>query len=477
MIRPNFFVGAAALFLGMSALAGCASYTARPIAPAATAASLERRSLDDPALSQFLNSVAPEPSVPNGTTGWDLSRLTLASLYFHPDLEVSRARLALAKAGVTTARQIPNPTLSLSPTIHTVITDPSPWTAGFLVNFVVEVFGKREARTAQAVALVEAARQDIATASWQVRSHVRSGLLDLWAAEGRRRFIERRLQVQGELVTLLERRFASGEIAAIDVARERINLNQLRLSARQTDKQAAEARASLATAIGVPVRAIETVTLNFAALDNPPATPATGELAGSLRAKALQERPDVLASLAEYEAAQAALRLQVAKQYPDLNIGPGYEYDQGDNLYTFGISLELPIFNQNQGPISEAEARRREAAAKFIALQARIIGDMDRASAGYRAALTTLATADTLRQSQLRQRQQIDRAFRLGEVDRSATLTAELEMVIVEASRFDAVVQQREALAALEDALQQPMFDAGSLYLRPPEKEPGRPAP
>jgi outer membrane protein TolC len=464
MIRSSFSLGAAAaLFLGASVLPGCASYTAKPIAPAETAAALERRTLDDPTLSLFIGSVAPEQSTSNSAAEWGLSRLTLASLYFHPDLEVSRARLALAKAGVTTARQLPNPTLGLSPTNHTVITDPSPWTVGFLVGFIVETFGKREARTAQALSLVEAARQDIATASWQVRGRVRSALLDLWAAEGRGRFIERRQGLQEQIVALLERRFASGEIAAIDVARERITLNQLRLSARQTDKQAAEARASLATAIGVPVRAIEAVTLNFAAFDNPPALPSPAELAGPLRGKALQERADILGSLAEYEAAQTALRLQIAKQYPDLNIGPGYAYDQGDNLYAFEISLELPLFNQNQGPIGEAEARRREAAAKFIALQARIIGDMDRATAGYRAALTTVATADTLRQSQLRQRQQIDRAFRLGEVDRSATLTAELEMVIVESSRFDAVVQQREALAALEDALQQSMFDTGRL--------------
>ncbi|MBS0537833.1 MAG: TolC family protein [Proteobacteria bacterium] len=467
MARPQFYLRVGVLGPVLAGvLAGCASYTSKPIVPAETAASLERRTLDAPALSQFINSVAQENASAGSAVNWDLSKLTLAALYFHPDIEVSRARFALAKAGVTTARQIPNPTLSLTPTNHTVITEPSPWTVGFLINFVVEAFGKREARTAQALALVEAARQDIATASWQVRGRVRSGLLDLWAAEGRRRFIGRRQGLQEQIVALLERRFSSGEIAAIDVARERINLNQLRLSVRQAERQAAEARASLATGIGVPVRAIETVTLNFTTFDSPLMVPDATELAGPLRRKALQERADVLGALAEYEAAQAALRLEVAKQYPDLNIGPGYTYDQGDNLYTLGISLELPIFNQNQGPISQAEARRRETAAQFIALQARIIGDIDRATASFRASLTTLATADVLRQSQLRQQQQINRAFRLGEVDRLATLTAELEVVIVESSRFDAVVQQREALASLEDALRQPMF-SGAFYLAP----------
>lgn len=78
-------------------------------------------------------------------------------------------------------------------------------------------------------------------------------------------------------------------------------------------------------------------------------------------------------------------------------------------------------------------------------------------------------TADVLRLSQMRQQQQITRSYRLGEVDRSAPPTAELQLIIVESSRFDAVVQLREVLAALEDPLQQSLFDAGALYIQEPD--------
>ncbi len=180
----------------------------------------------------------------------------------------------------------------------------------------------------------------------------------------------------------------------------------------------------------------------------------------------------MLGLLAEYEATQSALRLQIAKQFPDITLGPGYTYDQGFDLYTFGLSVELPIFNQNQGPIAEAEARRKEAAARFVALQAKIIGDIDRAIASYRGGTRAVATADTLVQSQIRRRQQIDRAFRLGEVDRLAVLTTDLEQAVIELARFEAIVQQREALALIEDALQHSMFDGSGLYIRLPEKMP-----
>jgi hypothetical protein len=54
---------------------------------------------------------------------------------------------------------------------------------------------------------------------------------------------------------------------------------------------------------------------------------------------------------------------------------------------------------------------------------------------------------------------QIASQFRVGQVDRVTLVTAELEAAATGLSRFDAVVRQRQAIGALEDALQQPLFD------------------
>jgi outer membrane protein, heavy metal efflux system len=128
-----------------SLLAGCASYTPKPIVPTNTAAALERRTLDEPRLSQFI--AAASPTYVGGVRTWDISTLTLAALYYHPEVEISRIRLALAKAGIVTAGQIPNPNVSIAPGSGILAAEaPSPLTIGFLINFVIETFGKREAR-------------------------------------------------------------------------------------------------------------------------------------------------------------------------------------------------------------------------------------------------------------------------------------------------------------------------------------------
>lgn len=434
-----------------------------------TATALEQRTLADPTLARFISDVLPDRAADAGAT-WDLSTLTLAALYFHPEMEVSRAKLALAKAGVKTARQTPNPTLSFQPGQYPALIDASAWTIGVIVNFVLETAGKREKRIEMARNLVEAARQDVATAAWQVRDGVRSALLDLWAAERRRTLVEGRQAAQVlQIVALLEGRFSAGDASALDVARERISLSQATMALRDSERQAADARARLATAVGVPVRAFEAVSFSLSIFDQPIGVPEGTELtANSLRRRALQERTDVLGLLAEYEASQSEVRLQIAKQFPDVTLGPGYTYDQGFDLYSLSPNVELPIFNQNQGPIAEAEARRKGAGARFVALQGKVIGEIDRARAAYLAAIRTVATADVMLGDQERQRQRIERSYRLGETDRLAPLAANVEYALVELARFEAVVQQREALASMEDALQYSMYDASSLYIRLP---------
>lgn len=461
--------------LGGSFLVACAPYEAKPIAPEKTASVLERRTLSEAQLLRFM--AAASPAYANGVIAWNISTLTLAALYYHPEIDISRNRLALAQAGIITAKQVPNPTFTLSPGSGILAAEaPSAMTVGLLISFVIETFGKREIRADLARNITEAARQDLATAAWQVRGGVRTAMLDLWTSEGRLKLSIQRRGLQERIVALLERRFTAGETSALDVARERINLSQITIASRDAERQADEARARLAAAIGIPVRAIAQTKIGLEAFETPLVVPDLQDISeGALRQKALLERSDVLGLLAEYEASQAALRLEIAKQYPNISVGPGYAYDQGDNLYNFELSFELPVFNQNQGPIAEAQARRKEAASRFLAFQAKIIGDIDRAIASYRGAMRTLATANTLVRSQVDRRRQLDRAFQMGEVDRLAPLTADLEQEVVQLARYEAVIQQREAMALLEDALQRALYDAGDSFIRLPERPLGRP--
>ncbi len=450
-------------------LGGCASYKPEPISASRSAKALEERSLADPQLDQFIAIALGDDRNKADFASWDLPKLTLAAIYYHPDLDIARSRLAAARAGVITARRIPNPSLGVGFTYNSSVTTPTPWTIGAAVNFLIETFGRRQHRTAEAQALAQAARADLATAGWQVRRRVRTALLSLWAAEQRLRLTRRRLDLQDQLAGLLERRFAVGEASSLDLTRERINRNQASLALRDAQGQRAGALVRLAAAIGVPVSALDRVKLDLDTFDQPARAPAAAT--GELHREALLERTDVQGLLAEYAATQSALQLQIASQYPNLNLGPGYTYDQGDHKYNLELAAELPIFNQNQGPIAQALAGRNEVAARFVALQAQILAAVDVALANYRAATRSVATADELLGGARSRREQILRSFQAGQVDRPTLVAAELELAAIELSRLDALQQQRQALGALEDSVQQPQFPSpGRLVV--PEQNP-----
>ena len=337
----------------------------------------------------------------------------------------------------------------------------SPWFPGLSFDVPIETAGKRAKRISRAEHLAEAARLNIATAAWQVRSTLRAALIDASTAERRRTLLQQQFDAQQAIARLLEQRLAVGNASALDVSLARVP--QIRLQADLSDARrvAAESRARLAEAIGVPLRGIETLSVQYPL--SPEAAPRpTSEDA---RRGALQHRADILSSLAAYEASQANLQVEIARQYPDLHLGSGYQWDQGENKWNLALSLELPIFNRNQGPIAEAQARRKEAAAQLLALQAKVVGGIDRATAAQLATHEQFAESERVREALRDRLKLVEARLAAGGADQLEFQTAKTELSASELTLLDAEVKGAQAAGQLEDALQIP-FQALSVIER-----------
>ena len=441
-------------------LAGCARFESHPISPANNAAQLDARRLDDAGLKKFLERNLVHDLETWPPKAWDFKTLTLAAFYFNPSLDVARAQWSATQAGVRTAGGRPNPTLNLTPGYDfSAASGLSPWIPFFSVDVPVETAGKRGRRIAKAEHLSESSRLNIATVAWQVRRNVRGGLLDFNAAGRRAALLENQMRVQEKIVSLLEQRLAVGAISRPDLTVARIALNKTRLDSGDARSKRADARARLAETLGVGASALEGVELSPDFADR-----SVDELTSAdARRVALQGRSDVLSALGDYAAAEAELRLQIAKQFPDVHLSPGYQYDQGDNKWTLGIVLELPLLNQNQGPIAEARARRDEAAARFTELQAKVIGEIDRAGAAYRATRAQLTTTDALLAAAQQQQQSAEAQLKAGAADPLDRLSAEFELGVAALTKLDGQTTLQQSLGALEDALQQPIDSAGRM--------------
>jgi len=376
-------------------------------------------------------------------------------------MEIARARVGEAQAAVVTAGARPNPGLSVAPGI------PSPYLFSVDLAVPIETAGKRGHRIESARSLEHAARFDLADSAWKIRSGVRLALLNYLLASRTLDLLRSEEQVRGDQVNILQQRFSVGEIPRPEVDLSRIELSKTHLAISTAEGRLAGAKATLAASIGIPVGSLQGLDFSWSDLDSPPNAESLSP--EQIQREAVLNRLDVRRSLAQYAAAEADLQLEISKQYPDIQIGPGYTYEEKNNFFTLGLSTTLPIFNRNQGPIAEAEARRKESAAAFLEKQAQVIAGSERALALYIAALKELAEADqSLHRLQDAQLQMMQQAVRLGEEDRLALSGVRIESSVVTRTRLDALARVQSALGELEDAVQRPL-DPGDAFSITPE--------
>jgi cobalt-zinc-cadmium efflux system outer membrane protein len=432
------------------AAGACVRYHARPISAPLSADAFESRRLDAPDLAAFVASTMGLDTWP--PPAWDLHALTMAAVYYHPDLDIARAQWAAAEAGRRTAGERPNPTGSILMGYNatTPASEAAPWIP--------------EAH------LSDAARLNIISAAWAVRSRLRVSYLELYAAERSSAIFRRLLEVEEAGLRILEAQLAIGEVSPAVVTQARIERDQTRLSQLEAAARLARARAALASALGLPGPALEGIGFPFDDLSGPlPDVPAR-----DARRQALLHRADVLAALSEYAARDASLRLELARQYPDIDLSPDYQLDQTDSKWTLGLSLILPLLNRNRGPIAEAEARRTESAARFEALQAGVIGEIEAAVDALKTAADKDRTAAGM-QASLERREAVAKAqFEAGEISRLELLGVEMELARAALARLEAMAQARRAAGDLEDAMQSPL-DLEAWTLKTPDRT-SRPA-
>jgi outer membrane protein, heavy metal efflux system len=441
--------------IALAGLAGCARFHPRPIAPSETAANLDARSLDAPAFREFLEKNLRRQFDAWPPRSWDFEMLNLAALYYHPSLDVARAQWQVALGGNKTAAARPNPTVTVEPGYDFNYTGLSPWLPLITFDLPLETAGKRGYRKSRAQRLSESARLNIATAAWQVRGNLRASLIDFTAARQREQLLQEQLSFQEKIVQSLEQRAQAGALSRSELTLVRIALEKIRLDLTDAQRQNAEARIRVADAIGVSAKALEGLDLAYDLSDRPAV--ASDLTTAEAREQALQGRADILAALAEYAASQSALQLEIAKQYPDIHLGPGYQYDHGEHTFTFALTAELPVLNQNQGPIAEAAARRAESAARFIALQAKVITEIDRAVAAYRVTQNNLSTLEFLATAQERQYETVVAQVRAGAADPLDLVNSQIELGASKLVQLDGRVRFQQAFAALEDAVQRPI--------------------
>jgi cobalt-zinc-cadmium efflux system outer membrane protein len=444
---------------------GCSYPQPEPLDPKKSEAEFRARTLEDDGLRRFIDANPGFNTPPFPPSSWDLGALTGVAFFYQPELDLARARLGLARAAGITAGMWPNPVAALDlEKVTNAAAGVQPWIYGFNLSLPLDTLWKRGYKIEEAERQSDAALLALAETGWRVRSRVRAALAEHLFALGEldlRRFEE---TVRVEIVAALERKLALGEIFRLDVDAAQGDLSNARIAIHTAEGHVSESRALLGGALGVPQAALRGKAFAWPGLENPP--PLASLSLETAQSAGLLNRIDLRGLLAEYEAAEAALKREVASRYPDLSLAPGFLSDQGDKKFTLGLSFTIPILNQNEGPIAEADARRKHVAARFYQLQANAIGEVESGSERYRTALAELGEAEKTLASIDRREKATQRAIELKELDKTALAGLHLERVQAQAARLSALKRAQDALGSLEDAVQRPL-GAGSATPEP----------
>lgn len=433
-------------------------YRPQSLSPQATAEQFAARSPHAPSVRAFLeqNGVRVE-QWPLRT--WDVTELTLLALHFHPDLEAARANVAVFQAALDAAAIPAAPSAIPQVERHSrADTGQSHWTYGMALEIPVTSPEKGAARMEQARARLDSARVSADAMAWQVASRLRRRLVDALVADRATDLAERERRIAAAETESAERSLDAGAGTSTAVTEARRKLDQASLAQVGARARADRSRVLLAEAIGLPPDAVRPLALSDAGMKALPAPP------DSLAARnaALQLRADIRLGLLRYEEADAALKLAVANQYPDIKITPGYLWDQGDNIWLLALTVPLQLLQDRSAPVREAEARRDLEARNFEGLQARTISQVEVALADYRAGIGALGPAGALEQAAQEQVVRAGQALAAGAADRAQVLAADAALVGAERERLEAAATVQRARLDLEDAMQMRLAASGA---------------
>jgi outer membrane protein TolC len=401
--------------------------------------------------------------------GWSIDALTVAAWSLRSDIAVAAADVQTGLSAERVAGLVPNPTLGIdeSSFLTNNLGDPTTWVLAAALNFVIETGDKREIRIDQARADTETRRWHLTELLWQARAELRRGMAARDLANRSIALAEGELALRENYLDWVETQIRFGLGVGSDRLTAQTNLVRAQAQLRAARGELATAEAQIAAATGIAIENLPLTQLMPIVTEEVPA-PQSYDL-GAMRDIAIVNRLTVRHALADYAVTEQALRQALARQYPDVNIGPGYNYDRGDHAITIAASAIVPLLHDESAAIDQAVKTRSTAAAQFQAAQSTALAEVDSATARYRAAYTAWMDARNGETVAVTTRDEVQRRLMAGAADRGEVLTGDIGLALAQRATLDALKLTIDALGALEDSVQRPIFPASTLAVQRPD--------
>ncbi len=374
-------------------VAGCAHYDGRSdaLGAAAVDAALQPPSFDSlqVAASKIEHPLLP-PLVIDGRDGFSPDEVALLVVVASPQLRALRDQRGVAQAQVLQAGILPNPQLGYSLDRLQAGNDPGLINGRSLgVSWELTSLIGRHDRVAGARATAGALDLDIAWQEWQTAQGARLSAFRLLALQHRLPLVRQIESDLAETLAAIKQAVPLGHMTAVDLTtttEQWIAAQNNRFAAEQEERTE---RSALNLALGLPADAVVALkpAAAFPALQSD-VTPAT------LLAGLEKRRLDLVALTLGYESNEAGLRAAVKAQFPKIGLSFAKANDTSDvRTQTYGVTVDLPLFDRNQGAIATGRATRQQLFDEYVARVAQARADVTLIFANLTAARVQLQAA------------------------------------------------------------------------------------
>ncbi len=312
------------------------------------------RDLDTDRPPGAADAPARRPSFVEPTGTLSLRDALAAALLHSPDLAAMGYQVRAREAETLQAGLIPNPVLGLKlenfggtgdfggfATTETTLA----------LSQLVELGGNRVKRR-------RVAEQEARLAGWEyeirridVFSKTAADYVRLLAAERRQNIAVETLEIAQRVFDAVGARVDAGKVSPVERTKARVELAKAELVREQARRAVGAARVRLASNWGSTAPRFEDISGD---LDRAVPPPPLDELLARV-----EQNPDIERWAAQAALRQAEVELALAQRIPDLTVIGGVRYfnDIDETAFVAGLSMPVPVFDQNQGGVLAARLR------------------------------------------------------------------------------------------------------------------------
>lgn len=363
------------------------------------------------------------------------------------DLAAARRRRAVAVAGIATARQRPNSTLSFE-----ALRD-SPHEA-LLLEQPLELGPKRGRRIGVAKEEDVLTDVEISAIARQVRRNTREAFFGALLARAESERLARVVQLDERLQQIARDRFQAGDVAQLEVIQA-----ELEVSRAQADREVAEQREKVSMS-----------QLN-AFLNEPAATSwqLTGKLedVGSIPTlpelldRARQLNPQLQHLGQEQKIEESRRALLKAERIPNLAVQVGSDFHSPPDFLAGprgALAMELPLFNRNQGQITQSLATQQVLSAEAVAAERSVAAHIESGFFEIQAQQTQVNLYSFKLLPVARQLADLaEESYRAGRTSILTVMQAQQKVQDVEQNYLESLFALQSMFAGLEEAVGGPI--------------------